>query len=81
MMESPPVAVLDERLKIRRRPADSPWLGRRSWPDRLCRASPGRLLAEAFRPGPEQLRGARAWLVHVIARRAVEMLKAEDEGE
>jgi hypothetical protein len=37
-------------------------------------------LSEAFRPGPEQLRGARAWLVRIIARRAVEMLKAQDEG-
>ena len=33
---------------------------------------------ELFRPTPEQVRGARAWLVRVVARRAVEILKAQE---
>jgi hypothetical protein len=33
---------------------------------------------ELFRPTPEQIRGARAWLVRVVARRAVEILKAQE---
>jgi hypothetical protein len=31
-----------------------------------------------FQPTPEQIRGARAWLVRVVARRAVEILKAQE---
>ena len=33
---------------------------------------------ELFRPTPEQTKGARAWLVRVLARRAVEILKARE---
>jgi hypothetical protein len=33
---------------------------------------------ELFRPTPEQVMGARAWLVRVVARRAVEILKAQE---
>lgn len=33
---------------------------------------------ELFRPSPEQIKGARAWLVRVVARRAVEILKARE---
>jgi CHASE2 domain-containing sensor protein len=35
---------------------------------------------ELFRPTPEQIRGARAWLVRVVARRAVEILKAQEKA-
>jgi hypothetical protein len=31
-----------------------------------------------FRPSSEQIRGARAWVVRVVARRAVEILKAQE---
>jgi hypothetical protein len=33
---------------------------------------------ELFRPTPEQIMGARAWLVRVVARRAVEILKSQE---
>ena len=33
---------------------------------------------ETFRPSPEQLRQARSWLVQVVARRAVEILQAQE---
>jgi hypothetical protein len=33
-----------------------------------------------FRPGRQQIRNARGWLVRVIARRAVDKLKAQETG-
>ena len=33
---------------------------------------------ETFRPSPTQVQQARAWLVRVVARRAVEILKAQE---
>ena len=35
---------------------------------------------ELFQPSREQVRDARRWLVRVIARRAVEILKAQETG-
>ena len=31
-----------------------------------------------LQPSPEQLEGARSWLVRVVARRAVDILRAEE---
>jgi hypothetical protein len=33
---------------------------------------------ELFRPTPEQIKRARAWLVRAVARRAVELLKVRE---
>lgn len=35
---------------------------------------------ELFQPSRQQVRDARSWLVRVIARRAVEILKAQETG-
>ena len=35
---------------------------------------------EPFRPTPEQITQARAWLVRVVARRAVEILQAQEKA-
>jgi hypothetical protein len=35
---------------------------------------------ELFRPSRRQIRDARSWLVRVIARRAVDILKAQETG-
>ena len=35
---------------------------------------------ELFQPSRQQIRDARSWLVRVIARRAVDILKAQETG-
>lgn len=35
---------------------------------------------ELFRPSRQQIRDARSWLVRVIARRAVDILRAQETG-
>ena len=42
-------------------------------------STPPQILAD-FHPTPEQIAGARKWLVKTLARRAVELLKGHDHS-
>jgi len=58
---------------------ESPWLPRPARPHGIGRTARDDVLDESFRPSAEQLGKARRWLVRTLARRAVEILKAQDQ--
>lgn len=57
---------------------ESPCIPRAEGQNDLGRADLPAVLSEGCRLRPEQAREARKWLVRVVARRAVEILKAQE---
>ena len=64
----------------RQNPQDFPSLSRPKSPHGVRSMRREHALDESFRPSAEQLQKARKWLVHALARRAVEILKEKGQG-
>ncbi len=60
---------------------ESPCIPRAEGQNDLGRADLPAVLSEGCRLRPEQAREARMWLVRVVARRAVEIVKAQEQAE
>ena len=57
---------------------DSPCFPRPKSPHGVTEAAPGQIVDESIRLNAAQVAQARRWLVHILARRAVEIIRAEE---
>ena len=71
------IGTLKTRLKS---PPESPCFPRPERPDGAPRTVPGRVLDPSIRLREENLPQARQWLVRILARRAVQIVK-DEKGE
>ncbi len=79
--ESPPPRPLRSTATATEHSPESPCIPRAEGQNDLGRADLPAVLSEGCRLRPEQAREARKWLVRVVARRAVEIVKAQEQAE
>lgn len=58
--------------------SESPCFPHPKSPHGATRAAPGLIVDKSIRLNAEQVAQARKWLVHILAQRAVEIVKAEE---